>query len=115
MTSSFTDPLITRDDLLACVAALQGKCATMAAIEQAKGALMVTYGVSADEAFALLRFHSQSRNVKLRTIAAQLTSLLSSNPTSSRAISQFDRLIDDVTRSLQPSGGQAVEPVSRSA
>jgi AmiR/NasT family two-component response regulator len=48
----------TRAELLARVAALEGTLTTLPAIEQAKGALMVTYGISADAAFALLRFHS---------------------------------------------------------
>ena len=46
---------------------------TRAAIEQAKGALMITYGLDEDEAFALLRWHSQHRNIKLRDIAATIT------------------------------------------
>ena len=44
-----------------------------AAIEQAKGALMITYGLDEDEAFALLRWHSQHTNIKLRDIAAGIT------------------------------------------
>ena len=46
---------------------------TRAAIEQAKGALMITYGLDEDEAFALLRWHSQHTNIKLRDIAAGIT------------------------------------------
>jgi len=91
----------TLGDLLAQVAALQGKLASLAAIEQAKGALMVTYGITADAAFDLLRFHSQNRNVKIRVIAAQLTTLLSTSPTSTEAITRFDRLLDGVTRNPQ--------------
>jgi hypothetical protein len=41
-------------------------------IEQAKGALMIAYGLDADQAFALLRWHSQHTNIKLRDIAAGL-------------------------------------------
>ena len=92
---------------------MHGKIAPLDVIEQAKVALMVTYGLTADEAFELLRFHSQTRNVKLRAIAAQLTSLLSTRPTRTLGITQFDRLIDDVTRSVQTPTGQAVEPVSQ--
>ena len=103
----------TRDDLLAQLAVMQGKLATLAVIEQAKGALMVTYGLTADEAFELLRFHSQTRNVKLRAIAAQLTARLSSTPTSTRAITQFDRLIDDVTRSLQTPARPTVQALTQ--
>jgi len=38
-------------------------------IEQAKGALMVSYGLDADRAFLLLRRYSQQANVKLRDVA----------------------------------------------
>ena len=114
MISVSVDPAeATRDDLLAQLATLHGRFASLAAIEQAKGALMITYGLTADEAFGLLRFHSQTRNVKLRAIAAELTSLFSTSPTSNLAIAQFDRWIDDVTRSLQtpagPAGGSAAD------
>jgi PAS domain S-box-containing protein len=94
----------SRADLLAELVMLRGKLATLPAIEQAKGALMVTYGLTADAAFDLLRFHSQNRNVKIRAIAAQLTSLLSATPSSTDGIARFDRLLDEVTRSLQPGG-----------
>lgn len=43
-----------------------------AVIEQAKGILMFVYGIDADEAFAVLRTHSQNHNVKLALIAEQV-------------------------------------------
>jgi hypothetical protein len=43
-----------------------------AIIEQAKGMLMVVYGITADAAFELLRWRSQEANVKLRRLAAQV-------------------------------------------
>jgi len=104
-TSGLCRPLpqeSTRAALLARVADLEGRLATLPALEQAKGALMATYGISADAAFALLRFHSQNRNVKVRAIAAQLTTLMCAGPGSAEAIIRFDRLLDEVTRSLQP-------------
>ncbi|MGW4371835.1 ANTAR domain-containing protein [Nocardia takedensis] len=39
-------------------------------IEQAKGAVMLVYGVEAQDAFTVLRTASQATNVKLRDIAA---------------------------------------------
>lgn len=42
------------------------------AIEQAKGMLMMVYGISADAAFDLLRWRSQESNVKLRRLAEQV-------------------------------------------
>jgi hypothetical protein len=41
-------------------------------IEQAKGMLMILYGIDADAAFAVLRWRSQELNVKLHAVAAQL-------------------------------------------
>jgi PAS domain S-box-containing protein len=38
-------------------------------IEQAKGALMLAYGVSAEQAFGVLRWRSQDANIKLRRVA----------------------------------------------
>jgi PAS domain S-box-containing protein len=53
-------------------------------IEQAKGMLMLTYQISADAAFGLLRWRSQELNVKLSTIAerlaAELPNLLNAGP-----------------------------------
>lgn len=43
-----------------------------AAIEQAKGMLMMAYGIDAQTAFELLRWRSQQTNVKLRPLAEQL-------------------------------------------
>jgi len=62
-----------RDLATATHAAVEGSAETRAAIEQAKGALMITYGLDEDEAFALLRWHSQQTNIKLRDIAAGIT------------------------------------------
>ncbi len=43
-----------------------------AAIEQAKGVLMLVYRIEADAAFDLLKWRSQETNVKLRVLADQL-------------------------------------------
>lgn len=43
-----------------------------AIIEQAKGMLMVVYGIDSEAAFDLLRWRSQEGNVKLRLLAAQV-------------------------------------------
>jgi len=42
-----------------------------AVIEQAKGALMLVYGITADRAFDILTWRSQQTNTRLRTIAEQ--------------------------------------------
>ena len=48
-----------------------------ALIEQAKGVLIAAYGVSADDAFAILRQRSQDSHIKVKDIAAQLVAALS--------------------------------------
>jgi hypothetical protein len=45
-----------------------------AIIEQAKGFLMMTYGVSAERAFDILVWRSQTTNTKLRKLALQIIS-----------------------------------------
>jgi PAS domain S-box-containing protein len=42
------------------------------AIEQAKGMLMLVYGIDADAAFDVMRWKSQQHNVKLRLLAQQI-------------------------------------------
>ena len=53
-------------------------------IAQAKGMLMLTYQISADAAFAVLKWRSQQSNVKLSTVAekliAELPDLLNAHP-----------------------------------
>jgi fructose-specific component phosphotransferase system IIB-like protein len=41
-------------------------------IDEAKGMLMLLYGLNADSAFAILRWRSQELNIKLHTVAAEL-------------------------------------------
>jgi ANTAR domain-containing protein len=43
-----------------------------ALIEQAKGILMMTYGISAERAFDILVWRSQETNTKLRKLASQV-------------------------------------------
>lgn len=46
--------------------------ANRACIEQAKGMLIVIYGVNENAAFDLIRWQSQANNVKVRALAAQI-------------------------------------------
>lgn len=46
--------------------------AARAVIEQAKGALMLVYGINAEQAFRVLSWRSQHTNTKLRALAARL-------------------------------------------
>jgi AmiR/NasT family two-component response regulator len=54
--------------------AVAASTAHRAAIEQAKGALMLSFGMDADAAFGLLRRYSNHRNVKLATLAEEMVS-----------------------------------------
>ncbi|PXX58164.1 PAS domain S-box-containing protein [Nocardia tenerifensis] len=45
-----------------------------AAIEQAKGILMLVYGINADQAFRVLSWRSQETGTKLRSLANQIVS-----------------------------------------
>ncbi|MDY6997221.1 MAG: PAS and ANTAR domain-containing protein [Actinomycetota bacterium] len=68
--------------------------AARAAIEQAKGALMLVYRIDADQAFALLQWRSQQTNTKLRALAAQLVSEFDSvDPRSDELCRQLDHLL----------------------
>lgn len=51
--------------------------AARAVIEQAKGALMLVYGIDADQAFRVLTWRSQETNTKLRALAEQLVTEIS--------------------------------------
>lgn len=51
---------------------LKGAFARRAVIEQAKGVLMARHGVNADEAFDLLRTHSQHNGNKLADVASAI-------------------------------------------
>ena len=58
------------------VAGLQEAMKTRASIEQAKGMLMVLHGISAERAFEVLVEQSQSRNVRVTAIAAEVVETL---------------------------------------
>lgn len=60
-------------------------------IEQAKGALMLVYGLTPDQAFRLLKWRSQETNVRLRVLATQLVAEL--RPLASE-LPQFRRRFD---------------------
>jgi PAS domain S-box-containing protein len=55
-------------------AALADFTAHRALIEQAKGILMMTYGISAERAFDILVWRSQETNTKLRTLVLRIIS-----------------------------------------
>ncbi|SPM38913.1 hypothetical protein MNAB215_1094, partial [Mycobacterium numidiamassiliense] len=76
-----------------------------ALIEQAKGALMAVYRLTADQAFAVLRWRSQETNVKLRELAKQVLDDLATLPSSAPDVqSAFDHLLLTVHERIQGAG-----------
>lgn len=62
------------DDMLAAA------IASREVIDQAKGAVMLAYGLDTDAAFEFLRWHSEHLNVKVRTLAERLLATLPGRP-----------------------------------
>jgi PAS domain S-box-containing protein len=66
--------------------------ASRAGIEQAKGLLMATYGITADRAFDILVWRSQETNIKVRELARRLLAAMARNmPPDARA--EVDRTL----------------------
>jgi ANTAR domain/PAS fold len=63
-----------------------------ATIEQAKGALMLVYGINGEQAFSLLRWRSQQTNTKVRALAEQLIGDLTTLTPPGALRSEFDHL-----------------------
>lgn len=79
-----------REDLQASIdAAVEGVTRHRAAIEQAKGALMLEYGIDAEGAFALLRRCSEHANVKLHVVAEALVALMAEGRGHDRSVSRL--------------------------
>lgn len=71
-----------------------------AVIEQAKGSLMLAYGLDEDQAFAMLNWWSSHRNVKVRDLAARLVETWQSgSATSDEMRKRFDVLLHDIASS----------------
>jgi hypothetical protein len=80
-----------REDLV--TAKLEEIAEQRACIEQAKGMLMLIYGIDDDAAFDLLRWLSQEANVKLRLLAEQICEDFRSAGPRLTARSEFDHLL----------------------
>ena len=83
-------------------AAVEASSEHRAAIEQAKGALMVTFGVNPDVAFDILRAYSTRSNIKLAAVAEHIVIGLS-DPAFSRE-EPVRCLLDIVTALTAPPG-----------
>ena len=78
--------------------AVQSSARQRAVIEQAKGVLMLAFGLNADAAFALLVWHSQRSNRKVHAIAAELLAHLHEDGLSGNGLRlAMDRILNGVT------------------
>lgn len=93
--------------------AVEASAAARAQIEQAKGALMMVQGVSADDAFAVLKWHSSHANVKLRDLAQLIVDSIQQPYTGRETATQrLSRLLSGVVDgTLRPDRGIAAIPV----
>ena len=81
-----------------------------AAIEQAKGVLMYVYRVSAEQAFRVLQWRSQESNVKLRALAKQLlTDVSTMTPPTAAVQSQFDHMLLTVHERIRPESAASAD------
>ncbi len=81
-----------RAELIAEIHALRGMVASLPLIEQAKGALMLSHGITADAAFALLHEYAEREGISIRDLAAELMLALTGQthtPARSDPIDQF--------------------------
>lgn len=83
-----------------------------ATIEQAKGSLMVAYGLTADQAFGMLQWWSSHRNLKVRDLAARLVATCEQGTGSDDDLRlRFDALLHDIATSVSVDKGPDPEPV----
>ncbi|MDF3312972.1 PAS and ANTAR domain-containing protein [Rhodococcus sp. T2V] len=79
-----------KDSVDETVAALEQ---SRAVIEQAKGALMLVYGIPADRAFDILTWRSQETNTRLRTLAERIVAAFGELEPDTGLRTRFDHLL----------------------
>ncbi len=90
-------PEFAAENAAAADAAVAASAAARDTIEQAKGILMLGYGLDADAAFAMLRWWSRNRNVKVREIAERMIEIARTGHVSHPGLrSMLDALIHDL-------------------
>ncbi|MEP6980614.1 MAG: PAS and ANTAR domain-containing protein [Nakamurella sp.] len=83
--------------------AVASSAAARAQIEQAKGALMVVQGVSSDDAFAVLKWHSSHANIKIKDLAQMIVdSIQQSFAPGETANQRLSRLLSGVVGGSGP-------------
>lgn len=91
-------PEFLAENAAAADAAVAASAAGRDTIEQAKGVLMLGYGLDPDAAFAMLRWWSRNRNVKVREIADRLLEVAREGQVSHPGLRQLlDTLLHDLT------------------
>lgn len=93
-------PELEAETSAAADAAVAASAASRDTIEQAKGILMLGYGLDADAAFAMLKWWSRNRNVKVREVAERLIQVAREGHVSHPGLRRLlDALLDDLTAS----------------
>jgi len=91
-------PEMEAESSAAADAAVAASAKARDTIEQAKGILMLGYGLDADAAFAMLKWWSRNRNVKVRDVADRLIQVAREGHVSHPGLRRLlDALLDDLT------------------
>lgn len=91
-------PEMVAESSAAADAAVAASAKARDTIEQAKGILMLGYGLDADAAFAMLKWWSRNRNVKVREVADRLIQVAREGHVSHPGLRRLlDSLLDDLT------------------
>jgi hypothetical protein len=77
--------------------AVQASSESRATIEQAKGALMLAYGLNPEAAFTMLEWWSKNHNIKIRDLASRLMEATQVRPAVTGLQQSLDRLLFDLT------------------
>jgi len=87
--------------------AVAASAESRAVIEQAKGSLMLAYGLDADQAFSMLNWWSSHRNLKVRELAYRLVGAWEGGTASSDDLRhRFDALLHDIASPAQAPGDE---------
>lgn len=107
-------PELEQESSAAADAAVAASAAARDTIEQAKGILMLTYGLDPDAAFAMLKWWSRNRNVKVREVAERLIQVAREGHVSHAGLRRLvDALLDDLTAGrVEPGQGSAGDATS---
>ena len=104
-------PEFAAENAAAADAAVAASAAARETIEQAKGILMLGYGLDSDAAFAMLRWWSRNRNVKVRDLAERLIEVAQQGHISHPGLrGMLDALIHDLA--ADQSTDQPTDPSS---